>query len=93
MPRLQDTCTRTHCKHNGDTLDIKRKYRLLKVCYVPTTSTTFLALYFSFFAAATISTNETNKAGNMCIIVSIFLRCPWAPYAVPKPKSKQTAFP
>jgi hypothetical protein len=44
------------------TIDIKGKYRLLKVCNVPTTSATFLA----FFAAATISTNETNKAGGAC---------------------------
>jgi hypothetical protein len=30
----------------GDaTIDIKRKYRLLKVCYVPATSTAFLALF------------------------------------------------
>jgi hypothetical protein len=37
--------------------------RLLKFCYVrATTSTTVLA----FFAAATASTNETNKAGGMC---------------------------
>jgi hypothetical protein len=34
-------------------IDIKRKYRLLKVCYVPTTS----AAFFAFFAAATNSTN------------------------------------
>jgi hypothetical protein len=29
-------------------IDIKRKNRLLKVCYVPATSATFLA-FFSFF--------------------------------------------
>ena len=40
-------------------IDILRKYRLRKVCYVPTTSATFLA----FHAAATNSTYETNKAG------------------------------
>jgi hypothetical protein len=44
------------------TIDIERKYILLKVCYVPTTSATFLA----FFAAANNSTNETNKAGSTC---------------------------
>jgi hypothetical protein len=43
-------------------IDIKIKYGLLKVCYVPTTSATFLAFFF-LFAAATNSTNETNKAG------------------------------
>ncbi len=30
------------------TIDIERKYRLLKVCYVPATSTTFLPLFSSF---------------------------------------------
>ncbi len=45
-----------------ETIDIKRKTRLLKVCYVPATSTTFLAS-FSFFLAVVInSTNEANKA-------------------------------
>ncbi len=49
------------------TIDIERKYRLLKVCYEPATSTTFLGgFFFFFFAAATISTNETNKAGSAC---------------------------
>ncbi len=44
-------------------LDIKRKDRLLKVCYVPTTSATF----FSFFLAVAInSTYGANKAGGMC---------------------------
>ncbi len=43
-------------------IDIESKYRLLKVCYVPATSTTFLA----FFAAATNSTNEINKGGSTC---------------------------
>jgi hypothetical protein len=45
---------------NDEPIDIKRKYRLLKVCYVPTTSAAF------FFAAASNSTNETNKAGGTC---------------------------
>ncbi len=43
-------------------MDIERKYRLLKVCYVPTTSVTFQLI----FAAATNSTNETNQAGGTC---------------------------
>ncbi len=42
------------------TTDIERNYRLFKVCYVPATSTTFLA----FFPVATNITNETNKAGS-----------------------------
>jgi hypothetical protein len=38
--------------------------RLLKVCYVPATSTGLNRhLLFSFFAAAVNSTNEANKAG------------------------------
>jgi hypothetical protein len=43
-------------------IDIKRKYRLLKVCYVPATSTTFLAF---FLVVAINRTNEANKAGSM----------------------------
>jgi hypothetical protein len=41
-------------------IDIERKNRLLKVCYVPATSTTFLAF---FLAVAINSTIEANKAG------------------------------
>jgi hypothetical protein len=47
-------------------IDIEIKNRLLKVCYVPTTSTTFLALFSFFLAVAINSTNEANKAGGMC---------------------------
>jgi hypothetical protein len=39
------------------------KNRLLKVCYVPATSTPSKA---SFFAAIINSTNEANKAGSTC---------------------------
>jgi hypothetical protein len=44
-----------------------RKYlnRLLKVCYVPTTSAVLIAFFSSFFAAAINSTNEANKAAGM----------------------------
>jgi hypothetical protein len=45
-------------------IDIERKYTLLKACYLPTTSTTF-------FAAATKSANETNKAGSTCILITL----------------------
>ncbi len=41
----------------------ERKNRLLKVCYVPATSTTFLNF---FLAVAINSTDEANKAGGMC---------------------------
>jgi hypothetical protein len=47
-------------------IDIKRKNRLLKVCYVPTTSATFLAFFSFFLAVAINSTNETNKVGGTC---------------------------
>jgi len=62
------------CKHHftclGDhdhmcfvAIDIERKNKLIKVCYVPTTSTTCLAL---FVAVAINSIHESNKAGSMC---------------------------
>jgi hypothetical protein len=47
-------------------IGIERKNRLLKVCYVPTTSTTFLAFFSFFLAVAINSTNEANKAGSAC---------------------------
>jgi hypothetical protein len=46
-------------------IDIKRKNRLLKVCFVPATSTTFLAFFSFLLAVAINSTNETNKEGGM----------------------------
>ncbi len=46
-------------------IDIKSlQNRLLKVCYVPATSTGLPRLLF--FAVAINSTNEANKAGGMC---------------------------
>jgi hypothetical protein len=53
-----------------ESIDIKRTYRLLKVCYVATTSTAFFSL---FLAAATNSTNETNKQVLHAIISLSFL--------------------
>ncbi len=51
---------------NAEFIDIESlKNRLLKVCYVPTTSAGLKGklLFFSFFVAAAIdSTNEANKA-------------------------------
>ncbi len=44
-------------------IDIERKNRLLKVCYVLATSATFLAF---FLAMAINSTNEANNAGGTC---------------------------
>jgi hypothetical protein len=54
------------CFLNRNYIDIERKYRLPKVCYVPATSDTFLAFLSFSFAAATNSTNQTNKAGSTC---------------------------
>jgi hypothetical protein len=44
-------------------IDIERKSRLLKFCYVPATSA---ASSKGLFAAATFSTNKTNKTGGTC---------------------------
>ncbi len=49
----------------SSTIDMERKNRLLKVCYVFATSATFLAFFFFFLAVAINSTNEANKAGGM----------------------------
>jgi hypothetical protein len=46
------------------TIDIERKNRLFKVCYVPATSATFLAPFSFFLAVAINSTNEPKKAGS-----------------------------
>ncbi len=46
-------------------IDIERKNRLLKACYVPTTSTIFLAFFSFFLVVAINSTNEANKAVSM----------------------------
>ena len=49
-----------------ETIDIERKNRLLKVCFMPATSATFLA-FFSFFLAVAINrTNLANKTGGTC---------------------------
>ncbi len=48
---------------------ISKEYRLLKFCYVSTTSATSSKGIFSLFplfAVATNITNETNKAGCTC---------------------------
>jgi hypothetical protein len=62
---------------SSSAIDIKRKLRLLKLCYVPATC---YASFKGIFAAATKSNNETNKVGCTCIMYmyqSIFLRCLW----------------
>jgi hypothetical protein len=44
----------------SQTIDIERKNRLLKVCFVLATGTTFLAF---FLAVAINCTNDANKVG------------------------------
>ncbi len=39
---------------------------MLKVCYVPANSTTFLAFFLYFLAVAINSSNAANKAGGAC---------------------------
>ncbi len=62
------------CPNRVSAIESKTKKRLLKVCYVPATSTGLPRLLFS--AAAINSTNETNKAGGTRHH-SILLRCLW----------------
>ncbi len=58
----QDLALPTNIKTRVESIDIKRKNRLLMVCYGPTTNNTFLAL---FLAVDINSTNEANKADSM----------------------------
>jgi hypothetical protein len=53
--------------------------RLLKFCYVPATSAAFSR---GIFAAATNSTNQTNKAGRTCHWAVYLLRCLWPSHSV-----------
>jgi hypothetical protein len=56
------------------TIDVESlQYRLLKVCYVPTTSAGLPRLLF--FAAAIYNSNEANKQGVRGVKQSILLRC------------------
>jgi hypothetical protein len=58
----------------GDaTINIKRKYRLLKVCYVHTTSSTF----FPFLLQPQTSLMRQTRQAVHAINKSIFLRCLW----------------
>jgi heme/copper-type cytochrome/quinol oxidase subunit 3 len=59
-------CVNTSQMRTEQPIDIKRKNRLLMVCYVPATSATFLAFFSFFLAVAINSTNETNKAVGTC---------------------------
>ncbi len=59
----QNTCLAIP-KSRVESIDTERKNRLLKVCYVPATSATFLAFFSFFLGVAINSTNETNKAGS-----------------------------
>ncbi len=62
-------CSKLVCLSLSDTLTHrywKSLNRLLKVCYVPSTSTVLIFSFSSFFAAAINSTNEANKAADTC---------------------------
>ncbi len=69
--RIVDTDTNTaitYCRQSTKTIDIESlQNRLLKVCYVPATSSHLSRLlFYFFFATAMNSTNEANKSGGMC---------------------------
>jgi hypothetical protein len=55
-------------------IDIKRKNRLLKICYVPTTSITFLAFFLVW--PLTVLMKQTWQAVR-AVKLSIILRCLW----------------
>ncbi len=58
-------------------IDIERKNRLLKVCYVPAISTTFLA-FFLFFLLWVLAVLMKQTRQAVCAIKqSILLRCLW----------------
>jgi hypothetical protein len=61
--RLKMSLVFLHSEARGTTIDIERKNRSLKVCYVPTANAIFLAFFLFFLAVAINSTNEANKAG------------------------------
>ncbi len=64
--RVHSLCILWSLLLSGFVIDIKSKNRLLKVCYVPATRTTFLAFFLYFLAVAINSSNEANKAGGAC---------------------------
>ncbi len=55
-------------------IDIERKYRLLKVRYVPATSTTFLVFFIFFLQPLTVLMRQSRQLVR-AINQSIFLRC------------------
>jgi hypothetical protein len=61
-------------RHN---IDIKRKNRLLKVCYVPTTSTTFLAFLLFFMLWPLAVLKKPTRQAVPAVKKSILLRCLW----------------
>ncbi len=62
-------------------IDIERKYRLLNVCYNPTTSTTFLAFFLLFFAAASATNSSDSWQAVRAINQYVFLRCLYGLYS------------
>ncbi len=60
-----------------NTIDIERKNRLLKVCYVPTTNATFLAFFLFFLLwSLTVLMKQTRQVVR-AVRRSILLRCLW----------------
>jgi hypothetical protein len=58
-------------------IDIKSKNRLLKVCYVPATSPTFLAFFLFFLLwPLTVQIKQTRQAVH-AVMQSILLRYLW----------------
>jgi hypothetical protein len=58
-------------------IDIKRKNRLLKVCYVPTTSATFLAFLLFFMLWPLAVLKKPKRQAVSAVKKSILLRCLW----------------
>jgi hypothetical protein len=61
----------------GGTIDIKRKNRFLKVCYVPTTSATFLAFFLFFLLWPLTVLMEQTRQAVRAMKQYMLLRCLW----------------
>ncbi len=72
-------CTYPVSLNQVTTININRKYRLLKVCYVPATITTFC--FFSFLLQPLTILMRHTRQGVCAINQCIFLRCLWLPHS------------
>ncbi len=59
----------------GRNIDIERKNKLLKVCYVPTTSATFLAFFLFFLLCPLTVPMKPTRQAVRATKQSILLRC------------------